>query len=146
MHMVAFIVWFILHCASSPHPIFYLSWPFPRTFIQHWNICLFLAFPSGVKRMRNRLMSLALPSHQNNCYNIPQIWGFMYLPTPNALSSVSATRSSSSSGEYSVAKESPPSWSPTILEIIYISYHSHQVLQTQECYKQKWNSSNLKNG
>lgn len=79
VHMVTFIVWFIPHCASCPSPIFYLSWPFPRTFIQNWNICLFLAFPSGVKRMRNRLMSLTLPDRQKDLQH-PTDLGFYVSP------------------------------------------------------------------
>lgn len=141
--MVTFIVWFILHCASSLSPVRYLSWPFPRTFIQNWNICLFLAFPSGVRRMRNRLMSLTLPDRQKDSYNIPEIWGFMCLPTSNALSSISVTRSCSSPGKYSLAKASLLLWRPTILQITYIHFHNSQVLQTQEYYKQK-NKTQLK--
>lgn len=127
-------VWFILNCASSPSLVFYLPWPFPRTFIQNWNICLFLAFPSGAKRMRNRLMSLTLPDHQKDCYNILQVWGFMCLPTSNALSSISATRSCSSPGKYSLAKASLLLWRLTIWQIAFIHCHNRQALQTQECY------------
>lgn len=141
--MVTFIVWFILHCASSPSIIFYLTWPFPRTSIQNWYICLFLVFPSGAERMKNRLMSLTLHDRQKSCYNIPQIWVLMCLPTSNALSSRSATRSCASPGKCSFAKASLLLWRPSILRITYIHCHNSQLLQTQECYKQK-NKAELK--
>lgn len=137
VHMVTFIVWFIPHCASCPSPIFYLSWPFPRTFIQTEIFVYFWHFHLVLRGWEAGLCHWHFPTIRKT-YNIPQIWGFICLPTSNALSSISATRSCASPGKYSLAKASLLLQRPLLLsQITYIHCHNSQVLQTQECYKRK---------